>query len=161
VVECEGIVVRRRSSSLALIGGVVFLLWVPAAAAASKSPTKPVFLQKGNAICARGSAALEAAEAKLGSSPTKAQLTKYLQKTYVPNVRGQLAKLKALGYPAGDKATLQKLYSSAEHVLSMIAKSPGKYATTSTDPFTEPPRESCRLQPLRGWSHVTFYEVSG
>lgn len=55
----------------------------------------------------------------------------------MPNVAGQIAKIRKLGYPTADKAELTALYKEADGVLASIKKNPTAAVESSTSPFAD------------------------
>jgi hypothetical protein len=62
--------------------------------------------------------------AKLGKSPTKAQVTAAVNNSYVPFIQGQINGIKALGAPAGDEATVTNMLNLAQADLNKIKSDP-------------------------------------
>jgi len=97
--------------------------------------TKADYLRRGNALCQKLADHLKSAAKDVGASGADGIAT-YLKGTLVPAVRAQLDDLRALGYPAGDDATLKSIYDDAGKVLDSIAQNPSKFVTESSeDPF--------------------------
>jgi hypothetical protein len=86
--------------------------------------SKAAFLEKGNAICMHGNTQLAAAVAKLGKNPTKAQITAFVIGTYIPSVQAQIAAIRALGAPSGDRATVTNMLRLAQADLNKGKRSP-------------------------------------
>jgi hypothetical protein len=79
--------------------------------------TKRDFLGQGNTICAAGSLAVDDVGNSVDQNDEK-QLLNAIREQVVPLVRGQIDDLRALGYPEGDKDTLEAIYTDAEGVLA-------------------------------------------
>jgi len=133
---------RVRSGGSIRSAGIVAVLVIAAIAAVGAGSafarvpaiSKDDYLTKANAICAAGTAKIDAAGAKLGDSPSAAAIKAFVVKTLVPNVTSQIAAIRKLGYPPGDKAQLSAIFTAGEAVLAKIVKNP-QLATGSTDPF--------------------------
>ncbi len=96
--------------------------------------SKSVFLAKANAICVRGNAASKAARAKLGPSPTEEQIVAFVRGTEVPGVQAQIDAIRALGAPAGDRATVKKMLDLAQAAVGRVKVVP-TILTTGEDVF--------------------------
>jgi hypothetical protein len=79
--------------------------------------TKRDFLSQGNTICAAGNLAVDDVGNSVDQNDEK-QLLNAIREQVVPLVRGQIDDLRALGYPDGDKDTLEAIYADAEGVLA-------------------------------------------
>jgi hypothetical protein len=120
------------------IVGVAFAaLLVTACSGGSNTIAKSSFVEQGNAICTKSNAALSAAVKALGSAPPDEQVAVYIKDTFVPNIRGQIRDLRALGYPKGDKDTLEGAYTAAEEVLVTVAADPASFVDATKDPFAK------------------------
>jgi hypothetical protein len=120
-------------SSLFVVGVGV----VPSASAAVPAITKPDFVTKANAICAAGSKKVDAAGAKLGNKPTDKQIKAFVLGVYVPNIAGQIASIRKLGFPSADKAQLTAVFKKADQVLAGVKKNPAAAASSDTNPFAD------------------------
>jgi hypothetical protein len=96
--------------------------------------SKSVFLAKANAICVKGNAASRAARAKLGANPTEEQIVAFVRGTEVPGVQKQIDEIRALGAPAGDRATIEKMLGLAERAVGRVKIVP-TILTTGEDVF--------------------------
>jgi hypothetical protein len=96
--------------------------------------TKAEFLAKGNAICTNGNKRTYAAAAKLGKSPSKAQIIAFVESTNVPSIQSQINAIRALGAPSGDEATVTKFLDLAQSDLNKIKRNPALVAA-NTKPF--------------------------
>ena len=103
-----------------------------------KTIAKADYVKQANAICAAASTDLDKVSSKIGADATEADLEKFLTDDLVPNVKGQIDKLRDLGYPEGDKATLSGILDDADQVLDDISKDPATYIkNVDKDPFVE------------------------
>ncbi len=90
---------------------------------ASDPPTRRSFLLEGNALCAAGSAGLAVIGSDVEDDDETALLA-VITGRVVPNVRGQVAGLRALGYPAGDGRRLSGILEDTDAVLDAWASDP-------------------------------------
>ena len=86
-------------------------------------PTRTAFLREGNRICAEGSAALAVIGEATDGEDEQALLS-VIADEVVPNIRGQVAGLRALGYPAGDARRLSAILDDTDAVLDAWAADP-------------------------------------
>ena len=77
---------------------------------------KADFLERGNTICVAGSMAVDDVGNSVDQNDQE-QLLAAIKDQVVPLVRGQIDDLRALGYPDGDKGTLEAIYADTEGVL--------------------------------------------
>jgi hypothetical protein len=78
--------------------------------------SKSDFLDQGNTICAAGNMAVDDVGNSIDQNDQE-QLLTAISEQVVPLVRGQIEDLRALGYPEGDKDTLEGIYADTEGVL--------------------------------------------
>jgi hypothetical protein len=102
--------------------------------AATPAITKAAFLAKANALCTQGNKLSNAAAAKLGKSPTQAQVTAVVKATDVPSIQSQIDGIRALGAPSGDQATVTNMLNLAQADLDKVKSNPALLAS-NTDPF--------------------------
>jgi hypothetical protein len=126
-----------RSAVVLLSGLFVFVGVAPGASASVPAITKPAFVTKANAICVAGSKKIDAAGAKLGKNPTDKQITAFIVGVYVPNIAGQIASIRKLGFPSADKAQLTTLFKKVDQVLAKVKKNPAAAASSDTNPFAD------------------------
>jgi hypothetical protein len=129
--------VRSRGAVLVVSGLLLCVAFASSVSALAPSITKPDFVVKANAICAAGTAKLEAAAAKLGDSPTEKQAKAFAVAVFVPNVAGQIAKIRKLGFPAEDKAQLDAMFKEASKVLADIKRNPELALQSDPDAFAD------------------------
>lgn len=100
---------------------------------------KSEFITRGNAICEAGTVAIDAAGTAAGlddpATITRQKLIAFVADVVVPNVRQQLANLRALGYPEDDRAALDAIYKDAGAALDKLADDPSALITGGADPF--------------------------
>lgn len=131
-----------RSAAMAIAVLAIASLAVAGCGSSSKSTTsasaitKAEFLAKGNAICIKQQAQKNAAQAKLGKNPSKAQLTSLISTTLLPGIQSSINAIKALGAPPGDQATVTKMLNLAQADVNKIKANPTSALTSKTNPFT-------------------------
>ena len=125
----------RRMGVVALSGLALTVAVAPGASASVPAITKPAFVTKANAICKAGNAKLEKAAAKIGDSPSAKQLKAFVLGVFIPNITGQIAAIRKLGFPSADKAELDATLKEASQVLADIKKDPTVLFSGSTSPF--------------------------
>jgi hypothetical protein len=101
----------------------------------SAAITKAAFLAKGNALCANNNKQNQLTIAKLGNHPSKAQITSYVTKTFVPGVQSVIDGVRALGAPSGDQATVTNILNLGQTDLNKIKGNPALLLTAKTNPF--------------------------
>jgi hypothetical protein len=96
--------------------------------------SKSEFVSKANAICVKGNAATKAAGAKLGAAPSEKAVVDYVRRVEVPAVQAQIDAIRALGAPAGDQATINKMLDLAQTAVDRVKAVPA-ILTTGQDVF--------------------------
>jgi len=117
-----------RYLALALAAGL--LVCTATACSSSDEPSslsKADWVKQANAICVAGSKETAALSKKLTASgnPSKAEMNTYI-KAATANSVAQIAKIKTLGYPEGDKADLESALVTWEDTLNAMSKNPAK-----------------------------------
>jgi hypothetical protein len=103
-----------------------------------KGPSKADYIVKADAICKTGNDAINAGVKSLGQSPSEADVTTFLTGTVVPNIEGQLTKLRALDQPKDDKDTINAIYDALEADIGKAKSDPATLnASGSTSPFAD------------------------
>jgi hypothetical protein len=97
--------------------------------------TKAEFVAKANAICAKADPTLSAAEAKLETQPPKAEIAALVRGTYVPSIQAQIAAIRALGVPSGERASVARMLVLAQADLAKIESNPALIATDAFRDF--------------------------
>jgi hypothetical protein len=97
--------------------------------------TKTEFLARANAVCAAGNKVTDTAGAKLGNNPTQAQVTAVAKTVFVPSIQGQINRIRALGAPSGDEATVTHMLNLAQADLNKVKADP-TLLFGKTDQFT-------------------------
>ena len=90
---------------------------------APSSPSLRSYLRQGNKICLAGSAGLSAIGADVAGY-AEPDLLIAIAERVVPNVRDQVAGLRALGYPAGDVRRLSGILGDTDAVLDAWVSDP-------------------------------------
>ena len=87
-----------------------------AATARADAPRRQTFLRAGNRICDEGSAALAAIGERVPAGDEAAMVAAVAEQV-VPNIRAQVAQLRALGYPRGDARLLSGILDETDDIL--------------------------------------------
>lgn len=87
--------------------------------------SKQKFLEQGNAICSAGNMAVDEVGDGIDRNDEDEVLAAFKEQV-VPLVRGQIDDLRDLGYPDGDKDTLEAIYSDTEGVLDSWEEDPAQ-----------------------------------
>jgi hypothetical protein len=82
------------------------------------------FVAKANEICGSADPALSAASVQLASHPSPATAASLVRHTYIPSVEAQIAQIRALGTPTGDRATVARMLQLVQADLSKIKHDP-------------------------------------
>ncbi len=98
--------------------------------------TKAEFLAKANSVCTQGNKQINQAGAKLGKSPSQAQVIAFVKGTDVPSIQAQIDYIRALGAPAGDQATVTNILNVAQADLNKVKSNPA-LLTGKTSPFAD------------------------
>ena len=103
------------------------------------SISKDEFLQKGNAICAKGNQELDQAANEVfsaGQQPTPEQVTTFVNEDLLPNVEGQISDLRDLGIPEGDEDQVNAILDAADEGVEKTKADPAS-GFEGADPFAE------------------------
>ncbi len=112
-----------------------------------KAPSKRDYIVQADTICANAEQAIETeAEIALGVGaadftvtpsgeivfkpgrrPSPATIERFGTQVVIPNLRRQLAALRALTPPSGDGATVAEIYDTAEQGIDRLADDPGAF----------------------------------
>jgi hypothetical protein len=116
----------KGSAMLAAVAvAAVGVIAVGCGGGGSDSISKSEFLTKGNEICKKGNEEVQAAVPfKKGQQPTTAEISSFVTGTVIPNTEGQINDLRNLGYPDGDKDTLNAIYDDAQKELDTLKSDP-------------------------------------
>jgi hypothetical protein len=98
--------------------------------------TKTAFLAKANAICTQSNNRTNAAGAKLGKNPTRAQVVATVSTKFVPSIQTSITQIRALGAPTGDQATVTKILNLAQADLNKVKRNP-LLLVGNHSPFTD------------------------
>lgn len=126
-----------------LTAAVLAVLMLGGAVAMAAPLTKSEFIAKADEICATSATATEKKIATqfpdLATStkaPSASDLKK-LVKVIASGVTSELNKIKALGFPKGDEAELNKIISSAKKELKALIKKPSLLLSDSANPLNQ------------------------
>ncbi len=87
--------------------------------------SKAEFLKKGNKLCKSVMDKFNSdAESEGLDSASTSKQTDFVKNKLVPAYEKLLSQLRALGYPKGDKAKLDKIYGQAEKTVAKYKKNP-------------------------------------
>ena len=98
----------------------------------SKGISKSDYLARAKVICQKGSQTLTSASndvfAKLppGQKLTDPEIEDFVRKTVIPTIRDQVAQLRALPPPKGEKNHVEEIYSELDKGLDELEKNPKK-----------------------------------
>lgn len=102
--------------------------------------SKAEFVSKANAVCAAGTR--EVGKALAGIDPNTAdtaEVVDLMVSTVLPAIKSQIADLRQLGYPEGDKDTLEGIYKDAEKAVddavAQAKADPETFLNSESDPF--------------------------
>jgi hypothetical protein len=100
----------------------------------SDTITKADYLKKGNAACDELTSAIGAKSKNLNVNDSAA-VKAFLLDDAVPAAEGLISKLQGLGTPAGDGATLDKLYTAMHADIDAVKKNPNSQGKSQADPL--------------------------
>ena len=98
--------------------------------------TKAEFLEQGNAICAEGNEAINAAAGDLNQNSPPEEIQAFASETLVPEVQNQIDGLRGLSPPEGDEATVEAILDAAQEANDQVEEDPSAI-TSNEDPFNE------------------------
>ncbi|WP_148615073.1 hypothetical protein [Nocardioides rubriscoriae] len=104
-------------------------------AAETAGPTKDEFVTRANEVCAAGNGELATAGADVDPQDPDA-VAAFATDVLVPNVRGQLEDIRALGFPEDDAELLDSTLTDASTALDEIEADP-TLLTGDENPFAE------------------------
>ena len=96
----------------------------------SKGISKADYLAQAKVICQKGSRALSSAAndvlAKVppGEKPPEPVIEDYVRQTVIPTIRDQVAQLRALPPPKGEKKHVEEIYDELDKGLDVLEKNP-------------------------------------
>lgn len=126
----------RRLTLVASVAVVSVGTLVGCGSSSKPAITKTAFLSKANAICTQGNRVTNAAGAKLGNSPTRAQIVGVVETQFVPSIQGSISSIRALGAPSGDQAKVTSMLNLAQADLNKVKSNPLLLVGNST-PFAD------------------------
>ncbi len=133
---------RGRVSTCLAVGQVVILLAVVGLSACADDapaapPTKSDFVVEANAICDEQSKLIGAVGAGLGESPSADAVDEFVKDTFVPAVRDEVGRIRALGFPPEDANKLNGVLFDIEGVLDDLSEDPGAVLDAGAGPFDD------------------------
>ncbi|HWY90838.1 MAG TPA: hypothetical protein VNY31_09230 [Solirubrobacteraceae bacterium] len=108
-------------------------------AATTPAISKAQLVAQGNAICAEGNQKLSIVQKSLektfaNHAPSEAQIKLYVTTTFAPIIQSQIDRIKALGAPSGEQATVTGALALAQADLDKVKSNP-KVLLGGTPPF--------------------------
>src|SRR5262245_65186475 len=104
---------------------------------AAPAISKTDFVAQANEICQAGAADLASALGTLDPNSSADELEQIFVETVIPNIRQQVTDIRALGFPAGDEATLDGAFDQVEQILTDYEANPATMLDDSTDEFAD------------------------
>jgi hypothetical protein len=101
------------------------------------APSKSDFVAEANAICDEQNKLIAAVGAELGEDASQEAIDDFVRETFVPAVRDEVGRIRALGFPPADANELQGVLFDIEAVLDDLSKSPDEVFEAGTTPFDE------------------------
>lgn len=105
-----------------------------------ETPSRSEFAKQANAICVPANEELTEAVIEVfgaDGEPTASEGIRFTHEIWVPNLRDQIADLRALTPPAGDEALVGELLDGLEAATDKVSKNPAATATGPFDAVTE------------------------
>jgi hypothetical protein len=96
--------------------------------------SKADFIKQANAICTAGNKEIATAAQELGNNPSDDDIESFATDTLVPNIRGQVEDIRALGFPEADADRLDGLFTKTEGILDDVEDDPASI-NSPDDPF--------------------------
>jgi len=100
-------------------------------------PAKSDFVAEANAICDESAKLIAAVGVDLGESPSSDEVDDFVRQTFVPAVRDEVNRIRALGFPPADSNLLQGVLFDIEAVLDDLNKNPDEVFAQGTTPFDD------------------------
>jgi hypothetical protein len=98
-----------------------------ASAATTSAPagmSQAEYVAKANAVCNATNGPLAATALKLAGHPSPVEAAHIIAGTFIPEIKGQLSQIKALGTPVGGQATIATMDRLLAGDIAKIAKNP-------------------------------------
>ncbi|MCU1352493.1 MAG: hypothetical protein JWM05_1702 [Acidimicrobiales bacterium] len=111
--------------TFAFVAVALLAVAAPACSKKDKAVAKTDYVKQVNAICVKGKKASDDIGKSIDTN-NDAQVKKAIKERLVPLRRQEIKDIRGVGYPKGDKPTLDKLYSGAEAELDVWEKDPAK-----------------------------------
>lgn len=131
---------RTKAIRTAALVGAMALAALGAACSDDKEPegiSKADYLAQAKTICQKGNKALTSASndvfAKLapGQKLSEPEVDEFVRKTVIPTIRDQVAQLRALPPPKGERDHVEEIYKALDQGLDELDKSPKKLSDGS------------------------------
>ena len=97
------------------------------------SISKADFVERANTICKDGNAEIAKAAEDVGQSPSNEEIEAFATDTLIPNIRGQLADIRDLGFPEADADELEAIFDQADTIVDEVEEEP--ISITEGNPF--------------------------
>lgn len=131
---------RRRARNIKLLTVLLVLIVVGVTATmvtlSRRESGKEKYVRRATAICDASADDIDEAASGLTAESTAEDVGAFLKDKYVPLLEERMTKLRALGFPGGDRETLEKLYDDTDEILETIKADPVA-ASGLGNPFTE------------------------
>ncbi len=121
----------NRLLALTLAAALTFSVAACSSGDSAKAPTKAVFLKKADAICKAGDDKVNKISEKVDGTDEKAMKAFFV--TASTESLGQITAVRALGFPKGDEAKLDKALGTFETTFTAVKKDPTKTQELLTD----------------------------
>jgi hypothetical protein len=148
---------RRRAITVllrptALAAGVALILAAAGCGGGSKStsssastapttapaaPSRAEYVAKANAVCNSTNGPLAATALKLASHPRPVVAAHIIAGTFIPQIKSQLSRIKAIGTPAGGEATIATMDRLLARDIARIEKDPAIAGPAAFHDFAE------------------------
>jgi hypothetical protein len=105
--------------------------------AAVAEPSKAVFVAKANAICEATNGPLTATALKLATQRSPAEAAHIVAGTFIPEIKAQLGRIRALGTPAGGEVTIATMDQLLAGDIAKITKHPSLAGAAAFHDFAQ------------------------
>ncbi len=121
----------NRLLAFTLAGALTFSVAACSSSDSAKAPTKAVFLKKADAICKAGDEKVDKLSDEVDNTDPKA-MNAFFVKASTESL-AQITAVRALGFPKGDEAKLDKALATFETAFKTVKKDPTKTQEVLTD----------------------------
>ena len=94
-------------------------------------------MSQANAVCDETAKLVAAAAADLGEAPTDDEITAFVNTTFIPATRDEIARIRAIGLPAADANKLNGVLFDMAAVLDDLAADPSKVLEQGSTVFDD------------------------